>query len=251
VVITTGPAVNLPINLRDAFNNNHNLAPDVMVDSLLEPSADPRLRLLFGRNAVGQYQGLPKSLNATQQQDMVSNQLVSLLDSVTFTMNQSFPGIIMTAAEVSFLKAEAYERWGGGNARQAYETGIKQSIDYYYRIHQLSTWGTQETAPTNAEYTLLIAHPLVAYGTVREENLNKIGLQKWVDFGVMQNNQSWAEIRRSGYPKLTFPTDASSTVAPTPAYRLLYPANEQLFNGENYSKVKDKDKPFTKIFWMR
>jgi hypothetical protein len=230
---------------------NHSLASSYMVDSLMKPSGDPRLRIFFNKNANGQYQGLPTSWDNTQQQAAIGSNLISTLDSVTFLRNDYFPGIILTAAEVSFLKAEAYERWGGGTAKNAYETGIRQSIDYYYKIHKLSVYGTPETMYTEPEIVLMLANPLVAYTTDKETNLNKIGLQKWLDFGAILCHQSWAEMRRSGYPKLSFPQDASNTQAHTPPYRVLYPATERTLNGDNYAAVADKDTYFTKIFWMK
>jgi hypothetical protein len=249
--VTTG-STNLKTDLRNAFNEGHNVAPDVMVDSLLRPTGDPRLRYMYSKNKDGIYQGLPKSLTETEQQTMVSNNLVSILNPLTYSLNTAFPGIIMNSAEVNFLKAEAYERWGGGSAKTYYEQGIRQSVDYYYTLHTLTKIENTppETKWAENEMVLLLAHPLVAYGTVREDNLRKIATQKWIDFGIMQNAQSWAEIRRTGFPKLTFKPDASSAIAPTPGYRLLYPSTELLLNADNYAKVASKDKPFQKIFWM-
>lgn len=249
VQVVTGSAT-LTINLRDAFNANHDVAPGYMVDSLMEPSGDPRLRLIFTRNRSGEYQGLSPLANSANQSAAINAGLISRLDSTTFVNNTAFPGIIMTAAEVSFLKAEAYERWGGGSAKTAYETGIRQSIAYYNQIHRLSV-APYETAPTEAEITAMLLNPLVVYGLLgREDNLNKIGLQKWANFGVMQNVQAWADMRRSGYPKLKFYTDAITPGATTPAYRLLYPDNERTLNAENYSKVSANDGMYNKIFWQ-
>jgi hypothetical protein len=251
--IETGGS-NLVIDLTASFNDGHQYAPGYMIDSLLKPTGDPRLRILYTKNAAGQYHGLPTSLTGAQQTAEIGANLVSLIDSTTFVENKKFPGIILTSAETWFLKAEALERWpgvGNGSAKSAYEKGIRESISYYYKIHNLSEYGTKQTAATEAEITLLLANPKVAYGTVAEDNLNKIGLQKWVAFGIMQNAQSWAEMRRSGYPKLTFPADPGISAVPSPAYRLTYPASERSLNAENYAKVADKDLPYSKIFWMK
>ncbi|GAA0541421.1 SusD/RagB family nutrient-binding outer membrane lipoprotein [Chitinophaga japonensis] len=232
---------------------NHNLAPGYMVDSLMEPAGDPRLRVFYELNTGGQYQGVPTSWNTTQQENAIGAGLISRLDTVTFLRNEYFPGIVITAAEVSFLKAEAYQRWGGGTARTAYETGIRQSIAYYFQIHNLSQYnGTKETPYTEAEITLLLANPLVAYNPADEEgSLNKIALQKWVDFGPMLAPQAWAEMRRSGYPKLSVPVDGGSTLVPTPPARLLYPSTERNLNAKNYEAVAAKDLYTTKVFWVR
>ncbi|KAA2241844.1 SusD/RagB family nutrient-binding outer membrane lipoprotein [Chitinophaga agrisoli] len=252
-LVTTGSTDLLTIldGSQGAFVNGHNVAPGYLVDSLWKPSGDPRLRIVYALNKNGQYQGLPVSLPFAQQQAMISNQLVSTLDTVTFVKNQRVPGIIMAAAEVNFLKAEAAERWGftGGTAKSFYENGIKQSIELYYSIHTNSSDpGTRETPITGAEIALLLTNAKVAYGT---DNLNKIATQKWADFGLFQNTQAWAEMRRTGFPKLTFATDPGTTQVPSPAYRLLYPTKEVAMNAKNYAAVADKDKPFSKVFWMR
>jgi hypothetical protein len=250
VQVVTG-ASTLTTNLRDAFNANHDVAPGYMVDSLMEPTGDPRLRLIFTKNKSGEYQGLPPLANGAVQSAAINSGQISRLDSTTFVNNTAFPGIIFTAAEVSFLKAEAYERWGGGSAKTAYETGIRQSIAYYNQLHRLNSAGPYETAPTEAEITVMLLNPLVAYGLLgREDNLNKIGLQKWSNFGVMQNVQAWADMRRSGYPRLKFYNDATTPGAVTPANRLLYPDNERTLNAENYSKVSANDGMYNKIFWQ-
>jgi hypothetical protein len=248
----TAAAPNRVTDLFTAWNENDgNLAPGYMVDSLMKPSGDPRLRLLYTTNRNGDYQGIATSWTNTQATAAIGAGLVSRLDTVTFTRNQSFPGIVMTASEVWFLKAEAFQRWTGGIAKNAYENGIRQSINYYYDIHKRSTYGVRETAPTDAEFTLLIAHPLVAYGTDPESNLNKIALQKWISFGPMQSDQTWSEMRRSGYPKISVPTDVSSQILPTPPARFLYPSTERNLNDKNYEAVAGKDKYDAKIFWAR
>src|SRR5581483_7279509 len=97
--------------------------------------------------------------------------------------------IIITAAEVQFIKAEAYERWGGGDAKAAYESGVKQSILFYWYINNHSKqkgdayYGVKEPMPTDLAIATYLTNPLVAYGT---NNLEKIATQKWIDFGVIQ-----------------------------------------------------------------
>ncbi len=66
------------------------------------------------------------------------------------------------------------------------------------------------SAPTEEEITTMLNSSLAALRNDQEDNLNKIGLQKWIDFDVMLNYESWAEMRRSGYPKLYIPTDAGN-----------------------------------------
>lgn len=218
-----------------------------MVNDIMVPSADPRLAAYFTKNKSGIYKGIYNTLTEAQVTTGIASGDFSRWDSTTFSENHVLPGILITAAEVSFLKAEAYERWGGGSAQTAYETGIRQSIAFWYGINASSdrTIG-KETAPTEAQIVAFLANPLVAYGT---NNLEKIATQKWIDFTVLQANQAWAEWRRTKLPVLSFPADGSSTAAPNVATRLLYPSSESTLNATNYATVQSADKATTKIFW--
>src|SRR5690606_34807750 len=94
-------------------------------------------KVLFSKNYAGKFIGVNEDWNENRQTDSIGKQYFSRVDSATFSRNDQFPGIIITAAEVSFFKAEALERWGigTGTAKEAYESGIRQSIDYYYQIN--------------------------------------------------------------------------------------------------------------------
>jgi hypothetical protein len=232
-----------------------NPAPGYMVNELLKPTNDPRLKVMFAKNSSGDYQGLPNNLTSTEQSQLMASGAISRIDSGTYSHNDKFPGIIITAAEVSLLKAEAAERWSiGGNAAEEYEKGIRQSIAYLYHINSLNdnadgTSFVPKTPPTETEIVEFLNHPKVAYTGTKEEKLEKIGTQMWLNFGLMQAYHGWAEVRRTKYPKLTFVADASSQQAPLPPNRLLYPESERLYNTANYSKVSSKDNPNNKLFW--
>jgi hypothetical protein len=223
-----------------------------MVDDIMWPASDPRLPIYFTANKKGEYHGVPNTWNATRVADSTTANYFSRWDSTTFSENNVFPGIIFTAAEVSFLKAEAYERWGGGTSKTAYDAGVKQSIQFYFNINNTSKqngeafYGVKETMPSDAAIATYLAKPLVAYGT---NNLEKIATQKWIDFGVIQAHQAWAEWRRTKLPALTFPTDGSSVLSPNPPNRFIYPSTEATYNATNYAAVKSSDNVTTKVFW--
>jgi hypothetical protein len=233
-------------DIRNGYGINP-FAPGKMVDTIMVPSGDPRLPIYFTANKRGEYHGVPNSWNATRVADSTTANYFSRYDSTTFTENNVLPGIIFTASEVSFLKAEAFERWGGGDAKTAYETGIKQSIQFYVGLNTASDWtGAKDPMPSDAAINTFLGQPLVAYGT---NNLEKIGTQKWIDFNVLQAHQAWIEWRRTKFPKLSFPTDPSSTLSPNVPNRLLYPSTESSLNSTNYEAVKTKDNVSTKVFW--
>jgi hypothetical protein len=244
----TGNLVTTGNDIREGFGVNP-FAPGKMVDEIMVPSGDVRLPVLFTANKNGEYHGVPNTWNGSRVQDSVRNNYFSRWDSTTFTENKMFPGIIMTAAEVSFIKAEAFERWGGGDAEAAYKDGIKKSIQYFHDINALSNFGTPTPRPTDAQINAFLANPLVAYTGTQQQKLEKIATQKWIDLGIMQANQAWAEWRRTKLPVLNFPTDPSSTLSPNVPTRLLYPSTERILNATNYAAVKGDDVVSKKVFW--
>ncbi|THU42019.1 SusD/RagB family nutrient-binding outer membrane lipoprotein [Niastella caeni] len=238
--------------LSEVFNYS---APDHLLNKVMKPSNDPRIPVCFdkyGRTEGDQfipnadYNGLPVSANAEQQQ--VNLGRYAILDSATFLFNSKLPGIVITSSEVNFLKAEAWERWGGGDARAAYETAVRQSVSFYYYLNSLSTTLRTPLAQpaANVVDTFLQSDQMKYAGTINER-LAKIWVQKWVHFGFLQSVQSWAEYRRTKYPVLQF---YPSTLPgyEWPPSRLVYPSSETSYN-TNYATVKDKDVRTGKIFW--
>lgn len=230
-------------------------APGYMVNDLMVPSMDPRLRAMFAENKYGDYVGVPNDWTLARQQDSLQVNYFSRIDSATYSRNDKFPGIIITAAEISLFKAEAAERWGlGGDAALAYENGIRQSIDFLFYINSLNdnadnTSFTPETAPTAAEIEQFLASELIAYTGSSQDKLAKIGTQQWLNHGLMYAYHAWSELRRTGYPALNFIEDESSFQSSLPPTRLLYPETERTLNAENYSEVASEDKVDVKIFW--
>lgn len=244
----SGSLVSTGNDIRNGFGVNP-FAPGKMVDEIMVPSGDVRLPVLFTANKKGEYHGVPNTWTATRVQDSVTANYFSRWDSTTFSENNFFPGIIMTSSEVSFLKAEAFERWGGGDAEAAYKDGIRKSIQYFYDINAASSYGSPTPRPTTAEIDAFLAKPAIAYTGTQQQKLEKIATQKWIDLGIMQANQAWAEWRRTKLPVLSFPTDPSSTLSPNVPTRLLYPSTERILNATNYAAVKADDVVTKKVFW--
>jgi hypothetical protein len=242
----------LHLALTEVFNYS---APDYMLNMVMKPSNDPRIPVLFdkfGRTEGDQfipntdYSGLPVSFNAEQQQ--VNLGRYAILDSVTFLFNSKLPGIVITASEVNFLKAEAWERWGGGDAKAAYETAIRQSIAFYYYLNSVSLRPhAPVTPPTTAAIDTFLQSDQMRYSGTASQKLAKIWTQKWLHFGFLQSVQSWAEYRRTKYPLIQF-YPSSLPGYELPPSRLVYPSSEISYN-TNYASVKDKDLRTGRIFW--
>jgi hypothetical protein len=245
-----GNMISTSYDMRNGFGVNP-YGAGFMIDSTMLPANDPRLPFYFLVNANNVYHGISNTLNNTVVTQGQQDNLFSRWDSTTFTENNNFPGLIIDAAESNFLVAEANVRWGSiATAQTAYNNGIQQSIIYYYTINANSSFsGKHPPMPTNAAISAYQTNPLIAFSSSASDNLNKIATQKYIDFNVMQANQSWAEYRRTKYPDFYFPVDNSSVIAPQPPTRFLYPGSEISLNASNYQQVQAKDNITTKIFW--
>lgn len=234
------------------------IAPEFLLDKVLKPANDPRIRVLFDKGVDSDgvynadYYSLPSGIPLSDQETNITHGKYALLDSATFRFNKAFPGIIITSAEVNFLKAEAYQRWGSTiDAQTAYEKGVTHAVKFVFGLNQSSSNGPFAANVTPAEISDLLVTGSVAFAGTSDEKLAKIWIQKWLNFGFIQSIQSWAELRRTKYPVLTFVTDNSPGAPGTdlPPSRLLYPSNEKTYNAANYAKVATQDIVTSKIFW--
>lgn len=234
---------------------NSNIASKAMIDHM-NTNVDPRLRVMFeaGSNAGGVYNGLDQMANPATQDSLFNKALtIANYNRSTFSHNQYFPGVLINAAEVSFLKAEYYANAGNAaSAKTAYEDGIKQSIEFYYGVRALSNNSLAPAAApfTTAEVTAYLAKPGIDFSlaTTKAAQVGLIANQKWIHFNVIQSLENWAEVRRLKAPSLAFKVDAASsqTLPPT---RWIYPSSESVYNTANYNTVKANDNLTTKLFW--
>jgi len=127
----------------------------------------------------------------------------------------------ITAAEVSFLKAEAALRgWtGAGDAKTNYENGVKLSfadwgaggVDAY--LADATSKPTSYVDPKDARNNFTpLSTITVAWndGDNNELKLEKIITQKWVN-NFTNALESWCDFRRTGYPKIPHVANNSSS----------------------------------------
>src|SRR3990170_3062716 len=252
--ILLAPLANYTDDLHAAFADWTNYpAPYFMLEKVLKPANDLRIPVLFDKFGSlinnqfypnAEFRAMPLDLPRVEQQAALGKH--ASIDSATFLYNSKLPGVVMTVAEVNFLKAEAFERWGGGDANLEYKKGIKHSIEFYFYLNNLSTGVTLETPSEQAIEKFLSESQYIQYEGNDEAKLSKIWTQKWVHFGFLQANQRWAEQRRTSYPRLEF-FPAALSGNELPPSRLMYPSGERIYN-ENYASVAPYDKRNGKIF---
>ncbi len=246
-------------DLNSAYQEGTWYAPDYMLNTAMVPNNDPRTPFFFekfGRTANKvftpnkDFRAMPNSFTADQQSNSFEDYAV--YDSATFAQNIKLPGFVITAPEVNLLKAEAYERWvGSAQAKASYDIALQQSIAFYQYCNSVSTINRKEAAPTAADITAFVNTSGAAYkvaGTA-EQKLEQIAVQKWIHLGYLQSIEAWTEVRRTSYPRLTFPSDGKTPGFTTVPNRLIYPSQERALNRENWEAVSAKDTRDAKVFW--
>ena len=141
------------------------------------------------------------------------------------------PGVLMTYAEVCFLRAEAaILGWSSDNAKDAYETGIRESMNFLNEYYGCD-------AITDGEYATYIAQPDIAFGASAAQQKNQINTQAWI-LHFHNPAEAWANVRRSDYPKLNAPNTKNPLINGTEIpVRLCYPQKEETYNNDAYQEA--------------
>jgi hypothetical protein len=149
------------------------------------------------------------------------------------------PAVLMTFAEVEFIRAEAAARGIAGlapaQAEAFYTAGITASI-------------RQWMGASAADIAAFLAQSEIAYksGT---DGLNQIARQRWIAV-FPDGGQAWAEWRRTCQPSTVFAgPNASLTYVPR---RFRYSSLEAAANGANLRAAiarQGADEPSTRVWW--
>ena len=148
------------------------------------------------------------------------------------------PGVVMTSAEVKFLMAEAtVKKWNVGSvsAEELYKQGVRAAMDFL-----TDNYGC--TATTDAEFDTFIQDK-GAFGHTDNQKLEAINTQAWI-LHFTNPAECWANVRRSGYPKLKSPAEygfgqylTGGTEIPV---RLCYPVLESSYNKKSYNEAIER-----------
>ncbi|MDR1719933.1 MAG: SusD/RagB family nutrient-binding outer membrane lipoprotein [Dysgonamonadaceae bacterium] len=223
---------------------------------------DPRRAAYFTVSgfAGNPYAGLRSGIDVASKSatDAFSAPIVGVTDPIMW----------MNAAEVSFLRAEgALRGWnmGGGSAQEWYNNGITLSFGQYGIAGAEAFLNDDTSTPSNFTDPLgNSGHNFSALSTIKikwngaaglEENLERIITQKWIaNFPL--GMESWAEFRRTGYPRLALVVQNKSggTVPPgTYIRRLPFPDTEYQENRDNVrdavGMLGGSDTQGTKLWW--
>ncbi|WP_183578358.1 SusD/RagB family nutrient-binding outer membrane lipoprotein [Mucilaginibacter sp. X5P1] len=246
--------------------NNTNMS--AAIESYMVGYNDPRLAIYFqpaqagaGSAYVGKFLGIRAGTLIGASQSTYSD-FANLNTTQTFQF--STPQLIMTAAEVWFLKAEAALRgWTTSSVQSDYEAGITASMNQWgATIGSYLSDGTS----TEANFTdpLNSANNATALSTItikwdnnatQEQQLERIITQKWLAI-FPDGQEAWADYRRTGYPKLFTVANnfSGGTISTTVQVRRLpYPSTEYTTNATAVNNavklLGGADNGGTRLWW--
>jgi hypothetical protein len=203
---------------------------------LLVKNNDPRLSVYYNISALGaEWRGAPVNITGTMN-DRYTTDSLSLVGD--FFRTQQYRYNVLTAAEVSFLKAEAaLFGLASGDPQSFFTEGIQRAMEIY-SINQ-------------ADINTFLASAAGTLSGTDEERLKQIIDQKYIAL-IYQADEAWAEYRRTGYPLIWIGPGDNSTNGTVPR-RLTYAFNEYLINQANVEEAAGRlnggDVLMTKVWW--
>ncbi len=155
------------------------------------------------------------------------------------------PRMFLTFSESQLLLAEAAVRgWITADAKSLYESAVAAGMKVYTEYDAAATISDAEIS------SYLAASPFVGNGDA-EKAIEQINTQYWVAT-FLNGHETFANLRRSGYPKLVpvqYHDNDSNGKIPS---RLRYPQSEMVYNKDNYEAAlarQGADNFNTPIWW--
>ena len=154
--------------------------------NLLESLNDPRAEVLYTKASTGTFAG---SLHGIDQ-GTIDNEPFTAPDSdyslaSEYSYSSTNPVILMSPWEVWFLRAEADARYGtSDDAEIAFNTAIDLNFSYM---------GVADAASYISSLNFNLASTL-------DDQLDMIGIQKWISLNGTQEDEGWIESRRFDRP---------------------------------------------------
>ena len=204
----------------DYSANRFTLLWSDMFINTLQSTNDPRLPFFSTKNKNDVYLGMPNGLKDIPYSQW-SKTNTSRLTPEFAAKDQ--PLYLMTAAEIWLLRAEAalFSIGSAGDANAMYQSGIRLAMEQ---------WGI-ETAPID---TYISTEPEATLTGNQDNQQRQISTQLWIAY-VPNFVESWHNIKRTGYPKITQRTNPLYSSGVTNGFlpkRLKYPFTvEKIANG--------------------
>lgn len=237
------------------------------MESFLVGYDDPRISAFFDKakgdgegdylfNIKGLYKGIRQGINVAHN---------NYNGNSRSTISQSSNAILMTPAEVYFLRAEAaLRKLSGENPKVCYENGVAASLEQWGVGGSTADYLKSSKTPIDFKDPLDAKYDVKAMTNItpawsesdtEEQKLERIITQKWIAC-YPEGAEAWAEQRRTGYPKLFKVHDNLSNEQISTddmIRRIPYPGTLKKDNPEQYKKLLEllngKDTGGTRLWW--
>ena len=212
-----------------------------MLISQLVNTNDPRLEGFADKDIDGSYSG---QLNGISDEEFGSSNWPDRSDIGIALASQDSKLYLMTATETWFLRAEAALVYQNDEAaaNENFRNGIEVSLNQW-QIEQDSI-------------TAFLASPTATLSGNMVHKEAQIGMQMWI--AIIPNYvESWAHMRRTGYPVIAQRTDPKLDQGVTNGYmpiRFKYSSFELSTNGDHTREAIDRQGPntiTTPVWWDR
>ncbi|WP_243839700.1 SusD/RagB family nutrient-binding outer membrane lipoprotein [Algoriphagus zhangzhouensis] len=264
----TGPQAINRNGLSDGYWGNRKYGRDCKLSETfmnwMIDNNDPRLMIVSGGTgnpddastwdtAEDAQSGLPNGYSSTTLKEILSDSELAEFNEVG-TWMYSFmnlkyqdwedPYYLISYAEIELLKAEAaLKGWISSDPNSHFEAGVTAAIDSW-------VYFDDSFARTDDEISAYIAGR--GFSSASDEGkLKLIGEEYWAAT-FMNDIESWANWRRTGYPELTPTQDANAFEGNFIPRRMRYWENEIGSNPENYSSAVSRmggDLFATRMWW--
>ena len=233
------------------------------LESYMTGYADPRLSKFFkNTETLG-----PRPIIGCLAGARITNKTKAGRIYSAANVSSSTRGVWMTAAEVTFCRAEgALAGWNGmgGTVKDLYEKAITLSFEQW-GASDVTSYLANSTAK-QADYTdatdgFGMSQSAVSTITIQwddtatdEEKLERLIVQKWIAL-FPEGQEGWNEIRRTGYPRVFPVAQSTSGYTIKVPNRIPFDANEVTKNPANYRKAVEllggNDDYATKMWWQK
>lgn len=234
---------------------------------------DPRARYFFETNNAGNWAAYPQNpttstpteggapydkIRYTAWANKGAANIYSPFN-LYFEQDKNYiPELMLTAAEVHFLKAEVYNRGLGVTANAAtakaeYDAGVTASLNFWTSIaYNSPVWVVNKPAAATAtpvQISTLLAN--VAYDIASPANaLKQIYAQEWID-QFRQPWDAWTLLRRTGGKTPMSAVNTQYYTANFGSYtRFTYPDSEVTYNNDNWKAVTKGTDVATSKLWI-
>jgi hypothetical protein len=266
-----GPQGHNRNGLNDGYWNTYKYSRDCKVSKTfidwMKSTNDPRLMIVTGgignpdsepntwNTSPAAQKGLPNGYTgntlldvltadekATFQTPNVGTRMFSMLNLKY--MDWEDPYYLISYAETQLMAAEgALRGWIAGNAETFFNNGVTGAINAWTQFDP-------SFARSSAEINAYITGRGFAAATT-EGKLRLIGEEFWAAT-YLNDIESWANWRRTGYPALTATSNPNAAEGPAIPRRLRYWENEAGSNPANYNAAVSRmggDLFATKVWW--